>query len=70
MGLKKLSKAERISLGLQIFQKYPGDHEVSAQHDILYAGADPEVMTENDKEVVEKLGWHEEIEYDCWGFFT
>lgn len=54
---------------LQICEKYGADY-VSAEHDIIYLGPDPFVMSDEDIENMENLGCHRQEEYECWGYYT
>ena len=65
-----MSKYEEITQAFAIFTRYEHEHGVDAQHDIIYAGPDPDVMSPEDRAAVEALGWHPEEEYECWGMFT
>jgi hypothetical protein len=62
-----------------IFAKYseevPGTRggnrdDVSAEHDEVYAGPSPEVVTKSDSARLEELGWLPCGEHDCWKRFS
>ena len=61
-----LGKAMCIAIGLKIFAKH-GYHDVSAEHDELYAGSALEV---EEVYLVESLGWRWQKEHYCWAIFT
>lgn len=62
-----MNDLKRLLAGLEIFNKY-GDSDVSAQHDIIYAGR--ETTNQEDSAKLKELGWHKEEEFECWGFST
>jgi hypothetical protein len=42
-----------------IFAKYNSDfHQISAEHDIVYAGPEPSKVSDEDKSRLEQLNWH------------
>lgn len=63
--------ARDIMIGLAIFKAH-GQVSVSAEHDIIYAGPNGlEVeLTELEKELLDKAGWHYEDEVDSWARFV
>lgn len=67
-----MNRIEEIIAGLQILNRYP-KCDVSAEHDILYAGPssypDPKIDTD-DKIALKKLGWHYDEEVESWAVFT
>lgn len=63
--------------GMQILMKYqePDDiFGVSAEHDVLYCGPSLSELegklTDEEKQKLDDLGWHEDSEGDCWACFT
>lgn len=56
--------------GIRIFQKYMPDVSFSANHDIIYLGPTPDIVESRDKKELDKLGFHECDDYECWGWFT
>ena len=61
--------------GLRIFQKYGGteaaeSESFGASHEIIYVGTDPAETSEEDKKLLDELGFHECPDNDCWGWFT
>jgi hypothetical protein len=56
-----------------IFDKYTDPDkpfgDVSAEHDEIYAGPDPEDVSIEDKERLDTLGWQEEDKYGCFSYF-
>lgn len=55
---------------LKIFDKYEHIQALSAEHDIIYAGPSPSQVTDEDVTRLEELGWHAEMEYDCFYKFV
>lgn len=55
-----------------IFAKYEPDvfGQVSASHDIIYAGPKPYDISAEDKKRLEELGWHEDYTHECFYHFT
>lgn len=57
--------------GLQLMEKLSGSSlQISADHDIIYAGADE---TDEECEIADelkKLGWHYVNRVDSWAFFV
>lgn len=43
----------------EIFKKYPHSGYVSAEHDEVYSGPDPAVVSDEDKAALEELGWND-----------
>ncbi len=41
-----------------IFAKYNAEDNVSAGHDEIWAGPDPEVVSAEDLAILESLGWY------------
>lgn len=59
--------------GLQIFDRImPYDEYAgfAAEHDVVYAGPHPEIVSDEDKAKLEELGWHPSEEFDCFYHFT
>lgn len=58
---------EKWARAFTIFAKYdPEDeHDVSAEHDVVYAGSDPAQVSDEDKTELETLGWRA-CEFDCF----
>jgi hypothetical protein len=54
---------EDLVKAFQIFLKYNKDHHPTAcEHDIIYVQVDPTVVSDEDKEELERLGFHADIE--------
>jgi len=53
-----------------IFAKYSGTSEgydhVAGEHDELWAGPNPEVVSEEDAKLIKKLGWTPHMDNECW----
>lgn len=56
--------------GFQIFAKYDHIDDTSAEHEIFYAGPDPEVVSEEDLKRLDELGWFPQEKYNCFAHFT
>jgi hypothetical protein len=65
-----MSAYDKITRAFAVFAKYDHTPGVAAEHDLIYAGPDPDEMSPDDVATVEALGWHREGEYECWGLFT
>lgn len=66
-----IPQIDRLIGGIQIIRKYETDpYPCAAEHDVLFCGsyATREQMTEEERVLMAKYGWHEE--YDSWEFFT
>lgn len=62
-----------VMAGLTILTKYDNDCEVSAEHDVLYAGSEKtheEKLSGKDRDSLAELGWHWSESYDSWMKFT
>jgi hypothetical protein len=65
------NKYERWIAAFTIFAKYePNGGEVAAEHDVVYAGPNPETVNEDDIVTLDDLGWHISHDYDCFYAFT
>jgi len=58
-----------------IFSKYPhtgesNDELVSAQRDEVFAGPNPSIVDEVDRQRLQELGWDEEVEFECFHKYT
>ena len=56
--------------GIKIFKKYMPDVTLSASHGVIHLGPPPELVDARDKKTLENLGFHEEEDYECWGWIT
>jgi|WetSurSiteA1Bulk_404760.scaffolds.fasta_scaffold409074_2 hypothetical protein len=57
----------------EIFSRYATEDDggsTAAEHDEIYAGPSPSVMSEEDMIRIEELGWLVDDEFDCWKKFT
>ena len=73
-SIEALDRSRQLSIieGLKIFSAR-GIWGVQAIHDELLAGPEPDAtttLTDDDKKRLETLGWFEDPEHGCWGFFT
>lgn len=52
----------------QIFAKYEGPDTatVSFLHEVIYAGPNPENVSEDDLKMLYILGWYPDYQYDCF----
>ena len=48
---------EEFSEAFTIFAKYDTDGYICAEHDEIFAGPNPEIVSEEDKKKLEELGW-------------
>ena len=66
-----MSTIEQIAFGLQIFAKYSGD--VSAEHDVIYAGPsrmkDAEISKADQVKLAE-LDWSFDSDVESWYHFV
>ena len=53
-----------------IFALYDTDGDVSPQHDEVYAGPDPSLVSPEHLAELETLGWTANDDYDCFHKFT
>jgi len=55
-----------------IFNKYEGVTyaQISAEHDVIYAGPDPEDVSEEDRKRLSELGWYVDEHLDSFYRFT
>lgn len=53
---------------LQIFQKYQPNETfvMSAEHDIIYTGCSPDLVSDDDKKRLEELGLHVDEDLDSF----
>lgn len=61
---------QQMIRAFQIFDEYDGYQDISAEHDVIYAGPDPENVSVADKAELASLGWHPEREFGCFRRFT
>lgn len=61
-----MSTYEEYSKAFLIFAKYEGIQDVSAEHDVIYAGPNPEEVSLQDKLALEDLHWFADTEYACF----
>ncbi len=56
----------------QIFAKYKPNQisPVQPAHDIVYSGCDPLLVSDEDKAILDELGWGVEDQYECFYKFT
>jgi hypothetical protein len=59
-----------IIKGLEIFEKYDLNGYVCAEHDVICGISLDTEISEEDRKVLEELGWSENKEYDSWTAFT
>lgn len=57
--------------GLRLIAALDGNIEISAGHDIIYAGrVSIDDLPVETCDALERLGWHYDREYDSWAVFT
>jgi hypothetical protein len=64
-----MSTLAELAEACQILSKYGvdgGNGNVSAEHDIIYLGCDPSLVSLEDKARLEKLRVRPCEEFDCW----
>ena len=61
-----MSKIEKILYGLNIFKQH-NQHDISAEHDEIYAGGK---VPEAETKTLEEMGWMWNDEYECWSIFV
>jgi hypothetical protein len=56
----------------EIFNKYEPDANgvVQPAHDIVYSGCNPDLVSKEDKKILDMLGWMIEDELECFSKFT
>lgn len=54
----------------EIFSKYEVDASVAVGHDIIYAGPEPEDVSDDDMKRLEELGWFIDAEFGCLARFV
>lgn len=54
-----MEQYENYIKAFHIFMKYPHSAFLSAEHDEIHAGPDPENVTDEDKAILEELGWND-----------
>jgi len=59
---------EDLIKALQIFLKYKNEYSPThCEHDVMMiAAVTKEMVSEEDRKVLDKLGFHWSSEYDCW----
>lgn len=61
---------EDLIKALQIFLKYGNkNYPTYCEHDILYVDVDPSVVSDEDKKVLDELGFFVDDENDCFASF-
>lgn len=62
---------QALSQAFLVFARYqPAYDELAAEHDVLYAGPDPDAVSDDDKKTLAELGWEPEPQYNCFRYFT
>lgn len=58
-----MREVEKLIEALQIFAKYPdADGWLSAEHDEVWFGPDPSIVSDVDKARLNELGWHPDFD--------
>jgi hypothetical protein len=65
-----IPRIDRLIGGLMLFKRMLGADEVSAEHDVIYAGPATNDLSSDALTELDRLGWHWEEQYECWEFFT
>jgi hypothetical protein len=66
--LENMSTIERVIAGLTILMKY--DRNIAVEHDVIYAGGDPNEVSSEDAAVLEALKWHIDRSCDSYAKFV
>jgi hypothetical protein len=53
-----------------IFARYTHIPHVAVEHDIIYAGSDPDLVSTEDRERLEQLGWFPAGQFGCFQKFV
>jgi hypothetical protein len=53
-----------------IFEKYAGEFNVNAEHDVVYAGPNPDLVSEDDTQRLIALGWHIDSDLNSFYHYT
>lgn len=69
MTADKLTTYQELMRAFEIFNSYEGSQFASAEHDIIYAGPSPELVSDEHKAELKELGWNPS-EYDSFYYFT
>lgn len=66
-----MATTKQVVGGLEILGRYGGadDHNICAEHDIIYAGHGC-VVSDDDRAKLEELGWHWDDDIDSWARFV
>jgi len=67
-----MTKIEKLLKGIEILCRYSKDLEFDAQHDMIYFGYEwiVELVSQEDRNTLNTLGFFEIEDYQCFGFFT
>ena len=61
---------EDLIKALQIFLKYENKmYPTYCEHDVLYVDIDPSIVSDEDKETLDELGFFVDEENDCFASF-
>jgi len=59
-----MNEYQRMARAMEIFNKYTNSGTtIHAEHDELYAGPHPDLVSESDKAELNELGWHPDPYY-------
>lgn len=65
-----MNQYQEWSVAFAIMAKYEDKYgNISAEHDVVYAGPSPEIVTQEDIDALEELGWHIS-DFDCFYSFV
>jgi len=65
-----MTRAEEFVAGMQIILKYDPNADYASEHDIFWFGKSDIPVTDEEKALLEKYGWHIDERYDCWLHYT
>ena len=63
-------RMQQIGSGLSFLLSINGKGSVSADHEEIFAGADVEEYTSEQKAQMDRFGWHWNIGLDSWGYWV
>lgn len=65
-----MATADKIVDGLRILIAGSSRVDVSAEHDVIYAGGPTTTVNTEDRLELERLGWYWDEQFGCWAHFT
>lgn len=66
-----MTRLEQLIKGLQIIHGYQPDADLAGGHDVLYVSDYSESnWSDEDKQLLDSLGFYYDIDNDCWARFV